>query len=148
MSLKKIISNPYFFLIVGLGIFIGLFVFTLATRIMLYGIIPNFIGMMSYTLTFYWVLTWFLPYFIDRLLYRKNANFLDTLIFPAAVVLTEYFSNLYVGTWGSIAYTQYTKPAFTTNHVCDRIVGCILHRHLVRDCVRLAPGSWNVLGKD
>jgi len=46
-------------------------------------------------------------YFIDRLLYKENCGFYTTFIYPAAVVLIEYLNSFYMGTWGSVAHTQY-----------------------------------------
>ncbi len=52
-----------------------------------------------------------LPYIADRLLYQKNKPFYTSLIFPAFVVLFEYFSTVMIGSWGIIAHTQYPlKP--------------------------------------
>ena len=48
------------------------------------------------------------PYLIDRLLYRKYSGLYTTLIYPAAAVFTEYLVSLFIGTWGSVAHTQYS----------------------------------------
>lgn len=55
----------------------------------------------------------FPPYLIDRLIYRMNKGFYSSLIFPSAVVLTEYLISLGMGTWGSVAHTQYPIDQFT-----------------------------------
>ncbi|GET34334.1 apolipoprotein N-acyltransferase [Prolixibacter bellariivorans] len=52
------------------------------------------------------------PYLIDRLLYRKQRGFYTTLIFPAAFVAIEYLVALILGTWGSVAHTQYNLLPF------------------------------------
>ncbi|MBN2347390.1 MAG: hypothetical protein JXJ22_01050 [Bacteroidales bacterium] len=52
-------------------------------------------------------ITFSIPYLIDRLLYKKNKGFYTTLIFPASVVLIEYLNSLLIGTWGTVAHTQY-----------------------------------------
>ena len=49
-----------------------------------------------------------LPFVIDRLVASKLDGILATLVFPAALVSTEYLVSLGpYGSWGSIAYTQY-----------------------------------------
>ena len=47
-----------------------------------------------------------IPYIIDRLLYRNN-KLTYTLIFPASVAIIEFLASFAIGTWGSIAHTQY-----------------------------------------
>lgn len=53
-----------------------------------------------------------IPYIIDKLLYKKNSSFYYTLIFPCSIALVEYLVSLLIGTWGSIAHTQYEFKAF------------------------------------
>lgn len=55
----------------------------------------------------YFGISYSIPYLIDRLLYKKNKGFYTTLIFPSSVVLVEYLSSFYMGTWGTVAHTQY-----------------------------------------
>ena len=78
----------------------------LSTFAMLYGIIPPFLGVLTYILLLYYAVLTFLPYLIDRLVHPAGGGFAATLIFPAAVVLVEYLSGLFYGTWNSVAYTQ------------------------------------------
>ncbi len=54
-----------------------------------------------------------LAYLIDRLLYKKGKGFYTTLIFPSSVVLLEYLGSLYMGTWGTVAHTQYPLNQLT-----------------------------------
>ncbi|MBE0673684.1 MAG: hypothetical protein IH591_03395 [Bacteroidales bacterium] len=52
-----------------------------------------------------------ISYFSDKLLYKRDRGFIFTLIFPATVVIVEYFVSLKIGTWGVVAHTQYAfKP--------------------------------------
>lgn len=52
-----------------------------------------------------------IPYLIDKLLYNKSDKFYYTLIFPATISIVEFIASFAIGTWGSIAHTQYEfKP--------------------------------------
>ncbi len=48
-----------------------------------------------------------LPFVIDKLLYRKGKGFYYSLIFPASVALVEFAVSQLIGTFGSVAHTQY-----------------------------------------
>ncbi len=48
-----------------------------------------------------------IPYIIDRLLYKKKDKFYYSLIFPVSIALIEFVASKAIGTWGSIAHTQY-----------------------------------------
>ena len=48
-----------------------------------------------------------LPYILDRLLVRKEAGYLSTLVFPATVVILEYLFSLAYGIWGNPAVSQF-----------------------------------------
>ena len=52
-------------------------------------------------------ITYSIPYLIDRLFYQKLKGFYTSLLFPSAVVFTEYFVAKAMGTWGTVAHTQY-----------------------------------------
>jgi len=52
-----------------------------------------------------------LPYILDKLLYKK-VQFYYTLIFPAIIALVEYVASIVIGTWGSMAHTQFEFKAF------------------------------------
>lgn len=75
-----------------------------ATRVMLYGIIPS-LGTLTYILTVYYGILWFVPYLIDRYLARPS-HFASTLIFPCASVAVEYVNTVLFGSWGAIPYSQ------------------------------------------
>jgi apolipoprotein N-acyltransferase len=49
-----------------------------------------------------------LPYLAGRLLVRRGAGFLSTLVFPSAWVVTEFITTHVspYGSWGAVAYTQ------------------------------------------
>jgi len=89
------------------GVLLLLALFFAATRVMLYGIIPEFLGALTWVLAFVYSLLWFLPYLADRLLARRISGFAATLVFPAAAVSVEYLAGLGYGTWGAVAYSQY-----------------------------------------
>ena len=46
-------------------------------------------------------------YGIDKALYKQNAGFYFTLLFPSLIVLIEFVLTALIGTWGIIAHTQY-----------------------------------------
>ncbi|MCG6189392.1 nitrilase-related carbon-nitrogen hydrolase [Maribellus maritimus] len=48
-----------------------------------------------------------IAYVTDKALYKKNSPFYTSLIFPSAVILVEYVMSFAIGTWGSIAHTQF-----------------------------------------
>lgn len=56
----------------------------------------------------------FLPFVADRLLYSRVPKAAASLIYPSALVVLELVNSLAnpMGTWGSVAYTQYGLPAF------------------------------------
>jgi apolipoprotein N-acyltransferase len=82
-----------------------------ASRIMLFGIIPSLLGVLTYVLTLYYAILWFLPYLADRLIKPKLTGFIQTLVFPTAGVAAEYVNNLLYGSWASVAYTQFDHLA-------------------------------------
>ena len=82
-------------------------VIVVASRIMLYGIIPPFLGTLSYLLTLYYALLGFLPYLVYRLFMNRTPGFILTLVFPAAAVSVEYVNNVLFGSWNSVAYSQF-----------------------------------------
>jgi apolipoprotein N-acyltransferase len=84
----------------------GFVLFSAASGIMLYGIIPPSLGPMFYGLVLYYGLLWFLPYLADRLLAVRTPGFAATLVFPAAAVVVEYVNALALGDWGSFAFSQ------------------------------------------
>ncbi|MDX8340377.1 nitrilase-related carbon-nitrogen hydrolase [Draconibacterium sp. IB214405] len=50
-------------------------------------------------------------YLADRFLYSKEMPFYYTLIFPSVAVLVEFVASFAIGTWGSVAHTQFdVKP--------------------------------------
>ena len=53
-----------------------------------------------------------LPYLIEKLLVRRKNGFYYTLIFPSAVVLTEYLLSLVLGIWGNTSIAQYNHLNF------------------------------------
>ncbi|WP_321375563.1 nitrilase-related carbon-nitrogen hydrolase [uncultured Draconibacterium sp.] len=60
-----------------------------------------------------------ISYLIDRLLYGRHKPFYYTLIFPSVAVLVEYFASFAIGTWGSIAHTQFAiKPLLLLSAIC------------------------------
>ena len=52
-------------------------------------------------------LLYILPYLLDKLLVRRGVGFCSTLVFPSAVVATEYALSLLIGIWGNGAIAQY-----------------------------------------
>lgn len=48
-----------------------------------------------------------IPYIIEKLLIRKEGRFYSTLVFPSAVVFTEYILSLFIGIWGNVSIAQY-----------------------------------------
>jgi len=48
-----------------------------------------------------------LPYMLDKLLVRRGVRYYSTLVFPSAVVATEYTLSLLIGIWGNSAIAQY-----------------------------------------
>lgn len=48
-----------------------------------------------------------LPYLLEKLLTRKGKSFYSTLIFPSAVVVTEYVLSLAIGVWGNTSIAQH-----------------------------------------
>ena len=89
------------------GLTILFILMTIATRIMLYGIIPSLLGILTYILTVYYALLWFLPYLAHRLVSKKIHGFKSTLVFPITAVTFEFINNLMYGSWASFAYTQF-----------------------------------------
>ncbi len=52
-----------------------------------------------------------ISYVVDKALYKRNSSFYVSLIFPSAVILVEFVVSFGIGTWGSIAHTQFDfKP--------------------------------------
>jgi apolipoprotein N-acyltransferase len=90
----------------GTAALAGAAVFSAASGIMLYGIIPPALGPMFFALVLYYGLLWLLPYLADRVLAPRIGGFAATLVFPAAAVVTEYANALALGDWGSLAFTQ------------------------------------------
>ncbi len=88
------------------GLLAGFFI---ASRVMLYGIIPSLLGFMTYLLTFYYALLSFLPYLADRLIGRRlgRPRFASTLVFPAALVVVEYANAVTFGDWCATAFSQH-----------------------------------------
>ncbi len=57
-------------------------------------------------------LIFFVPFVIDRILSPRIAGFASTLVFPSAVVATEYlWAQAGLGSWGASAYTQWGQSA-------------------------------------
>ena len=90
------------------GYFITVAVITISYSIAWYGLLPIPLPI--------WILLCLipaflraLPYLADKLMARRVQGFLSTLIFPAAVTVSQYLSSLRPdhGTYGSLAYTQY-----------------------------------------
>lgn len=52
-----------------------------------------------------------IPYLIEKIFYKKS-RYIYTLIFPSSIALVEYFASMIIGTWGSIAHTQYGFLSF------------------------------------
>jgi len=53
-----------------------------------------------------------LPFVLDKLLVRRGTSFYSTLVFPAAVVFTEFALSLGIGIWGNSAIAQYPNTYF------------------------------------
>ena len=52
-----------------------------------------------------------IAYLADRFLYRKDKPWYYTFIFPSVAILVEYAASFAIGTWGSVAHTQFAvKP--------------------------------------
>jgi apolipoprotein N-acyltransferase len=85
---------------------LGFLLFSAASGIMLYGIIPPSLGPMFYGLVLYYGLLWFLPYLADRLFSGRTGGFAATLVFPAAAVVVEYANAMTLGDWSSFAFSQ------------------------------------------
>ncbi len=52
-----------------------------------------------------------ISFIIDKLLYKKDGKFYYSLVFPASVTFIEFLVSQAIGTWGSIAHTQFEfKP--------------------------------------
>jgi apolipoprotein N-acyltransferase len=49
------------------------------------------------------------PYLIEKLLVNRENRFYSTLIFPSAVVFTEYLLSLGLGIWGNASVAQYPR---------------------------------------
>ncbi len=59
-----------------------------------------------------------IPYIVDKLLNKKGNKFHYSLIFPTAIALVEFLASFAMGTWGSIAHTQYEfKPLMQLSSV-------------------------------
>lgn len=93
------------------GLAILFILIAIATRIMLFGIIPSLLGVLTYVLTIYYAILWFLPYLTDRLISKKLDGFISTLVFPVTAVTFEFINNLLYGSWASTAYTQFDNLA-------------------------------------
>ena len=89
----------------GLSILFG--VILVSARFMLWGIVPPFLGLMTYGLILIWGVMWYFPFLVHRVLANRLPGFAATLVFPVAGVVFEYAYNLILGSWMSIAYTQY-----------------------------------------
>ena len=89
------------------GLTILFVLIAIASRIMLFGIIPPLLGVLTYALTIYYAVLWFFPYLADRLITHKSNGFISTLVFPIAAVSAEFINNLFYGSWASTAYTQF-----------------------------------------
>ena len=48
-----------------------------------------------------------MPYVLEKLLIKKGVRFYSTLVFPSAVVVTEYALSLVIGIWGNGSVAQY-----------------------------------------
>ena len=92
-----------------LFLFVGI---SLSARFMLWGIVPPFLGFLAYGLILFWAFMWFFPYLIHRLVVNRLPGFLATLTFPVAGVVAEYVNNVILGSWQSVAYTQYSNLLF------------------------------------
>lgn len=93
------------------GLMILFVLISLASGIMLYGIVPPLLGVLTYILIVYYATLWFFPYLIDRLISPKFDGFISTLVFPISGVSIEFINNLILGSWASTAYTQFDNLA-------------------------------------
>ncbi len=89
------------------GSLILFIVILVSARVMLWGIVPPFLGLMAYGLILIWGAMWYFPFLVHRILANRFPGFVATLVFPVAGVVFEYVYNLILGSWLSIAYTQY-----------------------------------------
>ncbi len=89
------------------GLMILLILMTLASGLMLFGIIPGLLGFLTYVLIFYYALLWWLPYLVDKLIASRINGFLSTLIFPLTMVSVEFINTSFFGSWAATAYTQF-----------------------------------------
>ena len=89
------------------GLAILLVLMTLASGIMLFGIIPGALGFLTYVLIFYYALLWWLPYLADKLIASRLSGFHSTLVFPLAMVSVEFINTSFFGSWAATAYTQF-----------------------------------------
>jgi len=83
----------------------------LASRIMLFGIIPSLLGVLTYILTIYYAVLWFLPYLVHRIIAPRLNGFVSTLVLPVSAVTFEFINNLVYGSWATIGYTQFDNLA-------------------------------------
>lgn len=88
-------------------------VYTIAWIIMVYGLysrMPAWVGIISGLV---YGIVFFLPYLADRLITPKIQGFLETLVFPLAVVTIEFIMSIPpANSWFSLAYTQYGNLPF------------------------------------
>lgn len=88
-----------------------LLLFTFASGLMLYGIIPGGLGALTYILIFYYAFLWWLPYVVDKFLATRLKGFVSTFIFPMATVTVEFINTTLFGSWAATAYSQYEHLA-------------------------------------
>jgi apolipoprotein N-acyltransferase len=88
------------------GYFITVAVMTISSSIAWYGILPLPVHILMSLISGLFAA---LPYLADRIMARRVSGFLSTLIFPAAVTVMQFVSSFRpdLGTYGSLAYTQY-----------------------------------------
>lgn len=92
-------------LVAGLGV--GALV-QMAAHILAWHPVMPFSGWMLYALPAAIGLVFFVPYIVDRLLSPRLGGMAATLVFPSALVVSEFLlGQAGIGSWGAIAYSQY-----------------------------------------